>query len=515
MISAGFRIDFSMKRGHEMVVDRPSGILREELEEVEIAMLQSQHIPRVLDMEWVGIDGAVTFRYSLSGKRMLSHRLQMVQLTMIDFYALLLAVIEVIDDCEQYLLREEGFMLHEQYMFVGEQWDDIGLVYIPLKGGGAVPAPSEAVMAMAVRWISYVARPDGMGLQSVFQHLREDRVSWGGLRQSLLTLLGSADASFLSQEPGIHQQTPFSQKRDRVPSISQCSDNDQTVARLRVEDGCHTGLDWESDTSNDRLMKVQNSESEDDALPELQTLSGPSSVVLSRSKKAVCAIVVIAVGLIWKFLYMDSPTQPGLYVSAGLTLMAAAGLLFYWRRMTGDQGVEDAPSFDANFSQYEDSWREEGAGYGSNKHLGRTEEVVSESPVSMSPSQNVPFRNGGSDATALLGSESKDMQGYGNVIPWLARNVGGTIERVALLKRNIIGRAEEGATYVDRSPGVSRAHLELSDDNGSWIVKDMGSRNGSTLNGETMIPYKSYSLTNGDVMQLAGDKGPQYEFRAG
>ncbi|WP_133579092.1 FHA domain-containing protein [Aureibacillus halotolerans] len=34
-------------------------------------------------------------------------------------------------------------------------------------------------------------------------------------------------------------------------------------------------------------------------------------------------------------------------------------------------------------------------------------------------------------------------------------------------------------------------------------VKDLGSLNGTTLNGEKMVPYKVYSLSNKDVIGFA------------
>jgi len=68
----------------------------------------------------------------------------------------------------------------------------------------------------------------------------------------------------------------------------------------------------------------------------------------------------------------------------------------------------------------------------------------------------------------------------------------------------IIGRSREAAQHVDESGGVSRAHLEMLRQEGRWAAKDLGSRNGSWLNGTLMAPYETYTLDSGDCLQVAG-----------
>ena len=65
--------------------------------------------------------------------------------------------------------------------------------------------------------------------------------------------------------------------------------------------------------------------------------------------------------------------------------------------------------------------------------------------------------------------------------------------------------------YQEAAKGVSRVHLELEWSNGNVQVKDVGSRNGTYLNGQLMIAYKAYPLRAGDKLQLASLEGPVYE----
>lgn len=77
--------------------------------------------------------------------------------------------------------------------------------------------------------------------------------------------------------------------------------------------------------------------------------------------------------------------------------------------------------------------------------------------------------------------------------------------RISLMSDSlVIGRSREAAQHVDESGGVSRAHLEMLRQEGRWTAKDLGSRNGSWLNGNLMAPYEAYPLDSGDCLQVAG-----------
>ena len=67
--------------------------------------------------------------------------------------------------------------------------------------------------------------------------------------------------------------------------------------------------------------------------------------------------------------------------------------------------------------------------------------------------------------------------------------------------------------FEEQAGGVSRLHLEIEYLDGKHRAKDLGSRNGSLLNGQAMIAYKAYTLALGDVIHLAGLNGPSYEFK--
>lgn len=65
-------------------------------------------------------------------------------------------------------------------------------------------------------------------------------------------------------------------------------------------------------------------------------------------------------------------------------------------------------------------------------------------------------------------------------------------------------------------PKVSSEHLSLSWQEGQWRLRDLGSRNGTTLNGEHLRPGEERNLSRGDQLevgalrlQLVDDSGPE------
>jgi pSer/pThr/pTyr-binding forkhead associated (FHA) protein len=82
-----------------------------------------------------------------------------------------------------------------------------------------------------------------------------------------------------------------------------------------------------------------------------------------------------------------------------------------------------------------------------------------------------------------------------------------------LAERNefTLGRAIEGQPIlpdVDLSPfdaftlGVSRLHAALRIINGEVVVADLGSSNGTRVNGQKIVPHVDYPINHGDVIAL-------------
>jgi hypothetical protein len=66
----------------------------------------------------------------------------------------------------------------------------------------------------------------------------------------------------------------------------------------------------------------------------------------------------------------------------------------------------------------------------------------------------------------------------------------------------VIGRAGPNVELEHSEEGVSRFHAEIVKENENYTIKDLGSRNGTTVNAEVLVPYRIYALQNGDIVKI-------------
>ncbi|MFD0717384.1 DUF6382 domain-containing protein [Paenibacillus sp. GCM10027626] len=509
------RIDFAVRRGHEMVIEQEEGIMRSELDEIELHMLQAQQITGLLPVEWLDIDGNVRFYYHLAGRRMLSSWLRTNPLKMTDFYALLLAVVEILHACKHYMLQPEGFILQEQTIYIGERIEDISLTYLPLhnKELHGRENVASALQNLIVQWISYVDTPDGRGLQTIIRQLHGKENPWEQLRQTLVGLSGrSAENSAESSAAQLYKQTNADEARPPVPKPL-LDESRSSLLDSFMNDGYRPG--------EEAMSQLLMEELRDSPLMAQKRPVERKSIYLLLG-------YVIAVAVIWRFTYMEHTADHMLLISAGLTLLATAALLLFWKKAKLADLAEQVQESNAEIVQgvplqgegVERERQSEPRFAVYHHHYSGFEEKGGAPIVAAGKSREEAVPPPADDATVLL-ADSTDSTSIrpemdGNATPWLEREEKGKHERIEMNgKLFVIGRSEDSAQYVDHASGVSRAHLELLYENKEWLAKDIGSRNGSSLNGEAMIPYKQYRLQNGDIVQLAGENGPKYAFRAG
>lgn len=86
------------------------------------------------------------------------------------------------------------------------------------------------------------------------------------------------------------------------------------------------------------------------------------------------------------------------------------------------------------------------------------------------------------------------MTNYGELVP-----LGGG-DPIPLLKPALVVGRRESADIVLRFPNVSGQHCELTVVDGYWTVKDLGSSNGTKVNGSRITEQR---LEPGDTLSIA------------
>jgi|GEM_PF-2088607 len=97
--------------------------------------------------------------------------------------------------------------------------------------------------------------------------------------------------------------------------------------------------------------------------------------------------------------------------------------------------------------------------------------------------------------------------------PSITLDIDGTDAPITFTNRReiIIGRTDPNSNMhpdIDVSglpinfSSISRKHLRLLFSNGTWYAEDMGSRNGSWLNGKLLLAHQRYQVRNQDTFQI-------------
>jgi len=67
----------------------------------------------------------------------------------------------------------------------------------------------------------------------------------------------------------------------------------------------------------------------------------------------------------------------------------------------------------------------------------------------------------------------------------------------------IIGRASDFADFEIANTGISRAHAQVKVKNNFYYIKDLGSTNGTSINGLKLKPFEYFKVSIGDVVSIA------------
>ena len=82
--------------------------------------------------------------------------------------------------------------------------------------------------------------------------------------------------------------------------------------------------------------------------------------------------------------------------------------------------------------------------------------------------------------------------------------VGGNREYVfdVPVQGCVIGRNPMMSNVVLTNSAVSGSHCEIHAAEGKWFIEDLGSRNGTRVNGQTIEPHTRVPLHKGDTIEI-------------
>lgn len=627
----GLTRDFIRNGGAFMVLEKAEGLRMDELSRVQMGMLSSNEIPRLLPIHIREVDRNVTLQYDISGYKMLPQMLKSGKIKLRVLYGLLFQLADTFTECRQYMLDSRKLQIQEEYIFINGSLElgELGLVYIPIVDAIEVDPTPQQFRELVIRLMAHVEELQGEGIQRVLQLCDSEQWDIRQLRELLLELhadeqSGSGNALFMSSRGSSgptdgnlgmplsavpEQGNDLFSNRSRQDQYRQLDRNGEVGQQLKSNHQPRVSASEEDNPLNKPFSGLSGRRSPiESSLQSRGVTTNPSQRQSfdslqdddmekdekdekKDSSKTTYILLgcMIATALVWRFIYMEQPGQTQMILSAALSagLLGIAGWAWVTKGKFGNSNSNELRKNMPN-EKYTDNELQEGSsnkrsvffglGRGKNKQKESEDEMFQESwrwnASEMSPEGNTyaqgytsqqssgdmqsaqsergksfesrssvagnsrfqnlhkpseasdePFiqhtveamaatselvrHHAAADATVNLQSVAGGgITGASSVVPsfYLERRSasGDKHERMDVRGASfVIGRSADMVQWVDSATGVSRAHVELSRNKSGYVIKDLGSVNGTILKGNVLAPYKEYPLEDGDTFTLA------------
>ncbi|MCG7409159.1 FHA domain-containing protein [Paenibacillus sp. ACRRX] len=450
---------------------------------IQVRMLQSNTIPKLLPATFEQMDMQMKIRYDIGSRTQLLDTINIRGLSESDYYGLLYGIASALDDSGKYMLMEEHFILDEQLIYIGSSMEDVYLTYLPFQSIPDKPGTGEAFKQLCLRLIGHVKPFQGYGFQPMMELLSKNQFRWSEMKQ----LLHAAK----------HGQTSAQQSAAARMEAPAAAAVPQPIPPLRHES-------VPSVKAKPRAAKETPASSATAADGAAASAAAPTELppLTQREKIYLYAIAVLGAAAIWKW-YLDVNTEPAMLVALGVTVLCVNLVYTY------------AKVYRPNFAKMN---KPIGGGKTANAPLDvEARNAASIKPVKQKKSkkgkelpQELSAKPQLTDQTVLLTpvEETVLLNGIGigatmgQPTVYLEITKDGHRSELGLnVDRYMIGRDADQVNYVDDTVGVSRTHVELLRMGSEYMAKDLGSKNGTTLNGETMVPFKMYVLKEGDTFR--------------
>lgn len=165
----GLTRDFIRNGGAFMVLEKAEGLRMEELSRVQMGMLSSNQIPRLLPVHIREVDRNVTLQYDISGYKMLSQMLKSSKIKLRVLYGLLFQLADAFTECRQYMLEPRKLLIQEEYLFINGSFEqgELGMVYVPIMDTVEVDPTPQQFRELVIRLMAQVQELQGKAF-SVF-----------------------------------------------------------------------------------------------------------------------------------------------------------------------------------------------------------------------------------------------------------------------------------------------------------------------------------------------------------
>ncbi|MCM3768614.1 FHA domain-containing protein [Neobacillus niacini] len=525
MYSFDYQVYDSSARKFIKVTRSRHPIHHDELEDLSVKMIQANAIPPIVPLEIEEINLDVTLHYEITGRVPLEQYLSMRSLSLPDFYQLLEQIIGKFDESRDYLLNEQKFVIHEAFIFVKDNLEDVRLMYLPLQEiAGKVPIQLEFRQFM-LNMVGRIRQLSGNGFQELLNYLGSSQFSLEQFRSMVAMNLNAARSgvgfadlqqtgSEAAARTGVGAGAIMGAGLGKGPGAGAGRRMDGSPAQAAEKNE----KSWFRKSNREKAAKGKpEGEKADTEKPWHDGVEGqPKSEVAGLNPKVklytILAAILAAAG-IWK-LYLSSPSEGMLFLCIGLTILAA-DLVYIVLAIIKPGGQVPVPVKEKGKKEKpalkktaKNKRPKEAAAEAESDPAAALAAVIQPAPVFYNPDDY--YLHLGNETTLLMKPEDNGDEEVAatvllseveqRIYPVVEIEQNGKVDKVKIDKELfIVGRNPEQCHYVLDAVGISRTHFEIAAiADGQYGIRDLHSKNGTMLNGQKLTPGQIYPIKDRD-----------------
>jgi hypothetical protein len=455
-----WKIDYGVET---LYLEHDPPLTSEALHSLETNMLRFNCIPGLLPLDLEEIDLELKLAYRIGRRKPLTERLKLDPLSSLELFRLLYSIAMRIQQADNYMLSEEGFMVREDLIFVSADYHDIALVYAPVR----TREPNELGKRMRMLFyygLGYVSEVRGTSIQQCLIYINSGDFHLPEWISRLQEWIASLETKPLP----LYTEVPAPTRVQEQPLIRQPVKLEETSFPMVREL-------WETGPITE--------------LPEVGEGND------NRQTRRIMAALFVLSSAVWGLFAMQPSWNAG-YAAFAVQLVLGAFAYSSWKyrwlaRLVNEekhvkvQDHKDGFLADYRINSEEASITASSMAYPEHNRMDQTaflqnpQQTVLLRPNEVTGGHNEPILERISDTGHPIRTETVHKTPY------------------------VIGRGEHCDWMLEES-GISRRHLEIEYDGACYCAKDLGSSNGTFVNGERLIPFKGYPLTGGDKIKMIG-----------
>ncbi|NGP44447.1 FHA domain-containing protein [Bacillaceae bacterium SIJ1] len=514
----GYQYDVIDENGHYLVLTKDEApIHSDELAQVELNMLRANQIPYVAHMHVEEMDFTVRFLYDITSKQPLHTYLKEQTITMKDMFQFLLLIVKTLEASKEYMLKEHNYILDEQFIFIGKELFDIHLIYVPMKKRPETLPLHEKLKTLATTLVGRVQEMHGSGYQQILQQLSEPAFSMKELKETLHALVEQPLKRDSTSENQINLEEV---QQAEEPAVKEEPEPPKTVKKMSKVKRPPQSPPPIAKTPRPQAGQHKTSQAKQASKGNVKKAAAEPLPKLTQREKTVMGVIAFFVSALAFKMYLDNPSEGQLYISLGIIMIVLSGMGIYakvWRlgRPISDllspgqkEASEQPPQPMSKTARPQPRKKQTHAAPAPTPQTHRPAQSESRDTTAKEESdeQEDSFQAVGArkeaqhyealnqhttllqkkpDQTTLLGDDNRDAIQTKAPPAYLTKEKDGQKDNILIEAANVVvGRSEDSADIVEQTEGVSRAHFEIIRVDNEYGVKDLGSLNGTFLNGE-------------------------------